>query len=195
MSPHTTIIAVSLSLLCSLGAGKESLPLADAIKAFNEKTAADPIGKDQPPLTEEEAIAAIRAWERPNSKSPVSDEMYEAFKKIAETRTLPPNASFETETRSEPVPGAFVFDIWSVRIRMFRPDRSSYGFELRKRFIRSRTLEEELAHVQKRLQQFLAEEREREEKQELMIGSWKIGHHLEMYIETLKARIAEQKAK
>ena len=199
MSPLTTAIALSLTLICPLNAGQQSrqqsLPLADAIKAFNEKAAEHPIGKDQPPLTEEEAIAAIRAWERPKSKDPVSDEMYEAFKKIAETRTLPPNASFETETGYQPR-GAFVFDIWSVRIRMFRPDRSSYGFELRNRIIRSRTLEEELDRVQKQLKQLLEKERERELKNEPEeIGGWKIKGHLEESIKLLKTRIAEQKAK
>lgn len=198
MFPLTTIVAVSLALMCQTVAGQtsrqESLPLANAIKAFNKKAAEDPIGKDQPPLTEEEAIAAIRAWEHTKSKWPMSDEMYEAFKKVAETRTLPPNASFYWETGYQPV-GAFVFDIWSVRIGMSRPDRSAYDIELRSRFIRSRTLEEELDQVQKKLQQFLEDERERDLKNEpLLVGGGHVKRHLEQIIESLKARIAKQKA-
>ena len=37
-----------------------STSLADAVKAFNERALEDPIGKEQPPLTEAEVIAAIR---------------------------------------------------------------------------------------------------------------------------------------
>ena len=103
MFPLTTIVAVSLALMCQTAASQESLPLADAIKAFNEKAAEHPIGKEQPPLTEEEAIAAIRAWEHAKSKWPMSDEQYKVFKNIAESRTLPPNASFYWETGYQPL--------------------------------------------------------------------------------------------
>jgi hypothetical protein len=192
MSPLTTIVAVSLALMWQTAADQpsrqESLTFADAIKTFNTKAAEHPIGKDQPPLTEEEAIAAIRAWEHTKSKWPMSDEMYEAFKKVAETRTLPPNASFYWETGYQPG-GAFVFDIWSVRLRMSRPDGSAYDIDLRSRYIRSRTLEEELAQVQKKLQQFFEEERERGLKNEpLLVGGGHVKRHLEESIESLKAR-------
>ena len=59
-----------------------AVPLADAIKAFNEKAANDYIGKNETPITEEEVIAAIRASERPNNPA-VSDNLYNAFKQIA----------------------------------------------------------------------------------------------------------------
>ena len=194
MVPLTAVIALSLTLVSSPGESprQDAVPLMDAIKSFNGKASVDPIGKDQQPLMEEEVIAAVRAWQR-SKDTPVLDEMYDAFKQIAENRMLPRNAEFEWETGYSPR-GPFVFDMWSVRIRMYRPDRSSYAFELRNRMIRSRTLHEELDHVQKKLQRFLAEERVREKKEEPAIGSWKVRDHLEKYIETLKTRIAEQKA-
>src|SRR5438067_2012034 len=72
-----------------------AVPLADAIKAFNEEAANHYIGKHETPLTEDEAIAAIRAAERPNNPA-VPDNLYNAFKQIAETRQLPPGAVLET---------------------------------------------------------------------------------------------------
>jgi hypothetical protein len=182
MFPLTTIVAVSLTLMCQTGAGQpspqKSPQLADAIKAFNENAAKDPIGKDQPPLTEEEVIAAIRDWERPKD-SPLSDEMYEVFKRIAETRTLPPTAEFEKLTGYDRG-GAFILDVWSVRIRMYRPDRSSYAVIIRERMIRSRTLEEELVLAEKRLQDTPP-----------LPGTYRLKER----VEDLKARIAKMKAK
>ena len=39
---------------------ENSIPLAEAIKKFNERAALDRIGREQPPLTEDEVVAAIR---------------------------------------------------------------------------------------------------------------------------------------
>jgi hypothetical protein len=92
------------------------------------------MGKDQPRLTEEEVIAAIRYEKRPPN-SVVSDELFASFKRIAETRTVPATAEFETLRGYENA--ATVFEVWSVRIRVYRPDRSSYAFIIRERMLRS----------------------------------------------------------
>ena len=182
MCRFITAIGLSFTFLGTSWAVQPSrhdpVPLAEAINAFNEKASKEPIGMDQSPLTEEEVPAAIRYWKRPKD-SPVSDQMYEAFKQIAETRMLPSNAEFESLTGYDPG-GAFVFDVWSVRIRMDRPDRSSYAFELRQRMIRSRTLEEELVLAEKTLQDTPP-----------LPGRYR----MEERVENLKARIAKMKAK
>jgi hypothetical protein len=182
MSPLSTVIAFTFTFLVAPSAlqtaSLETIPLADAMKAFNETAAKDPIGKDQSPLTEEEVIGAVRHLDR-TKDMPVTEEMFEAFKQIAETRELPPNAEFESLTGYDPG-GDFVFDVWSVRIRMYRPDRSSYAFIIRERMIRSRTIEEELVLAEKRLEDFPP-----------VPGKWRV----EKRVEDLKARIAKKKAK
>ena len=138
-------------LLAAITAGissadEESVLLADAIAAFNVEAATDPIGKSQPPLTEEEVITAILLWERPDD-SPVSNEMLATFQSIAKTGRLPARASFEKLTGYDRG-GNHVFDVWSVRIQIERPDKSSYSFVLRERAIANRTLEEELNRLE-----------------------------------------------
>jgi hypothetical protein len=191
MFSFTTIVAFSLTLMCQTGAGqpspKESPQLADAIKAFNEKAATDPIGKDQPPITEEEVMAAIRHSQRPEVDPPVTAELFAAFKQIATTHALPPNAEFEKLTGYDPG-GAYVFDVWSVRIRMSRPDGSSYAFGIREQMIRSRTLEAELVIAERKLRDIQPAAGEPS-----LPGIGPRG--LEERVKALKDRIAKQKAK
>lgn len=119
----------------------EQRSLVDAIEIFNVQTADDPIGSAQQPLNEAEVVAAIRFWSDP--EAPVSAEMLSSFKKIAETRKLPDNAVFEKLTGYD-LGGDYVFDVWSVRIRIQRPNKSSYAFIIRENVVASRTLQEEL---------------------------------------------------
>jgi hypothetical protein len=156
----------------------DPVPLIKAVNAFNAKASREPIGQDQSPLTEAEVLAAIRYWKRPK-ESPVSDELHDAFKRIAETRMLPANADFEFLTGYDPG-GAFVFDVWSVRIRMSRPDGSSYAFVIRERLVCSRTLEEELRLAEERVQ-----------KTPPLPGAYRVKER----VENLKARIAKTKVK
>lgn len=119
--------------------------LSEAVAAFNKKSLSDTIGAAQPPMTEEEVVAAILLYECPPNE-PVSDELLGSFKKIATSKTLPENASFESLNGYDRG-GSHIFDVWSVRIRMERADGSSYAFVLRERVVGSRTLEEELERL------------------------------------------------
>lgn len=58
-----------------------SIPLAEAIKAFNAKAAVNVIGKEQSPLTEDEVVAAIRARELPKDTE-LSDMIYRPLQQI-----------------------------------------------------------------------------------------------------------------
>ena len=121
--------------------------LSDAIKALNTKASHDPIGKDETPITEPEVIAAIRAAKRPED-SAVTDKLFDAFKKIAETKQLPPGAELEAVGGPWDPGGSFVYDVWWVRLRMPKEANGTYSFVIRERFIRSRTLQEELARLE-----------------------------------------------
>lgn len=163
-------------------------PLSTALRQFQETAARDPIGRDETPLTEDEIIAAIRRTTRPLVVPEVSPELFAAFQRIAATRQLPANAAFES-LNSYDLGGDYVYDVWSVRIRMTRPDGSSYAFILRERTVRSRTLAEELARL----------EGEQEEEISLNSGVVQpvgIGARAQReYIASLKARIAAQRAR
>ena len=75
---------------------ESSTALKDAVTTFNTKARQNHIGMNQPVLTEDEVIAAIRGWIR--KEHPVSDEIYDAFQKIAETGQLPKKAVLDYTT-------------------------------------------------------------------------------------------------
>jgi hypothetical protein len=136
------LFALAFHGSCPLGATEPgpdgSTSLADAVKSFNVTALQNTIGKEQPPLTEEEVIAAIRWSELDREQLPVSDEVYRAFRNIADTRRLPKGSEFEVLTGFEPNQ-KFVFEAWSVRIRMPK-ENGTYAFVIRERMVRSRRI-------------------------------------------------------
>ncbi len=182
----TAGVAVVISA-CDVQQAVAQHSLSTALRQFQETAARDPIGRHEAPLTEEEVIAAIRRTTRPMVVPEVSPELFAAFQQIAVLRSLPANAAFES-LNSYDLGGDYVFDVWSVRIRMTRPDGSSYAFILRERTLRSRTLVEELARLEG-------------EEEEIKLNSGAvqpvgIGARAQReYIESLKARIAAQRAR
>src|SRR5688500_5611643 len=66
-------------------------PLKAAVENFNQKARMNLIGKTQPPLTEDEVVAAIRGW-IPKHTPGVTDEVFDLFQEIAESRELPDGA-------------------------------------------------------------------------------------------------------
>ncbi len=155
-----------------------STPLADAVKAFNEKAAEDPIGKDQPPLTVDEVVAAIRAWNRLEVPE-FPDQVCDAFTQIAQTRSLPPGAAFESLNGWFPG-GDYHFDVWWVRVVVTNRDGRGFSFVIRERMIRSRTVDEELQRVSRLV---------RERGPERFPGSYR----LDEYFESLKKEAAASK--
>ena len=124
--------------------------LAAAIKAFNAKSAGDPIGKQQSPLTEEEVVAAIRLMDRKDH--PLAPEtILRSFERIAQTNKLPAGATFEALTSLDPGRD-FVFDTWYVRITLPREDGGSYSFPVRSRIVRSRPVAEVARDLEAQLQ-------------------------------------------
>jgi hypothetical protein len=117
-------IFLSLCLLgtaCGLEPASETpdvrMPLSQAVAAFNRAAADDPIGKDQPPLTEEAVVAAIRWSILDRKKLQVSDATFETLHEVTRTRELP--RRFELEKQRAYEPNDFVtFDVWSVRLRI-----------------------------------------------------------------------------
>ena len=70
-------------------------PLSTAVTAYNQKAAR--IGVREPPLTEEEVIAAIRGWNRTEYK--VDDQTYAFCQRIADSKSLPAQAKLDWTPR------------------------------------------------------------------------------------------------
>jgi hypothetical protein len=113
--------------------------LDDAVKAFNDSRQAQISGKNQPPLTEDEVVAAIRGWVREYAP-PATDEVYEAFQTIAETRVLPRVAKIQATSGWQGYRG-FHFDVWWIDLTI-PTDKLGYTFRIRSQTIGSRPLTE-----------------------------------------------------
>jgi hypothetical protein len=118
--------------------------LGDAVTRFNSRAAADPVGKGEPPLTEEEVIAAIRGW-IPAYTPPVDPEMLKRFERIAADGKLPPGADFSFTTRWTGYNG-YYFDVWWVDLTLRSPAGEvvgGYTYRIRDRKIRSGPMTEQ----------------------------------------------------
>lgn len=114
--------------------------LAKAIRTFNARAATQALGKTQPPLTQDEVIAAIRWINVDKSEHGVTEVEYAALLKIAETGQLPPGAALEVLTKYEPN-DTLVVSVWSVRLRMPHGEYGgTYAFPIREQRISSRLI-------------------------------------------------------
>jgi hypothetical protein len=127
-------LAVAVAAGDTSGAGGT---LADTVAAFNTEAARDAIGRHEPPLTEDEVVAALRGWIR--KRHPVSDDVYKLFQAIAETRQLPEGAEL-TFTTAWSGYNDLHFDVWWVDLSLSTGQGTGYTYRIRDRKIRSRPL-------------------------------------------------------
>ncbi len=59
--------------------------LSAAVASFNQQAANDPVGATQPPLTEDEVLAAIRAWNPSPIQVPADPKGVRIVKEISDT--------------------------------------------------------------------------------------------------------------
>lgn len=120
-----------------LNTSAQGMQLATAIKRFNSRYF-QANGVKQPPLTENEVVAAIIHQQTKRDEADVSDSLFEKFQEIARTRFLPEDVSFEVIPTfgSE---GAATYTIWSVRIKLFQDEAGkegwTYAFTIREQFV------------------------------------------------------------
>jgi hypothetical protein len=118
------------------------MPLPAAIRSFNERYLNDPIGKNQPLLSDFEVQGAIYSWINKRDELPVTDAELEELRKVAVTGRLPPKAELEVLTRFQPN-DELQFDAWSVRLRMPRGEGGgTYAYRIRDRWLRVKELKE-----------------------------------------------------
>jgi hypothetical protein len=111
--------------------------LADAIKEFNQRAQKDARGKDQPALTEDEVIAAIRGWIR--EQVPAPDEVYKVYQTIADIKKLPKSATLRFTTRWTGH-NNHEFDVWWIDLDIKTGANTGYTFRIRDRKLRCRPL-------------------------------------------------------
>jgi hypothetical protein len=128
------VVALWLAADSSPASGPE-VPLAQAVREFNESAKKNAVGKGQPPLTEDEVVAAIRGWIR--DRFPATDDVYGAFQKVAHTGALPPGAelSFTTGWRGF---NGFDFDVWWVDLTLPVGKGAGYTYRIRDQKLASR---------------------------------------------------------
>jgi len=112
-------------------------PLSSAIKSFNARNS-QANGLKQPPLTENEVVAAIIHQQPKRDEADVSDSLFEKFQQIASTRYLPEGASLVVIPNFV-VEGGSKYTIWSVRVKMLQDEVGkegwTYSFEIREQFV------------------------------------------------------------
>lgn len=155
MTRLATICVVALAAIVTASAfavqsnTTDPLSLKAAVEDFNQKTHTHPIGKSQPPLTEEEVIAAIRGW-IPENTPGVNDDIFGKFQEIAESRVLPMGADLSF------CPGwtgyrGYSFEVWWIDLSIKTGENAGFTFRIRDQKISSRKMTpEELAEMEKR---------------------------------------------
>ncbi len=121
----------------------DAIPLSAAIRQFNEAHMNDPVGKDQPPLTEQEVVAAVRWWKYRRNEAPVRNGDFLGFQRIADERSLPRGFEFEALSSFEPGDG-YSYVNWSVRIVVQRSSKpgGTFAFDIREQFISCRLIDD-----------------------------------------------------
>jgi hypothetical protein len=133
-------VATALALIACPAAGDEKgkmSMLADAVKEFNQRAQKDATGKDQPALTEDEVVAAIRGWIR--EQVPATDEVYKFYQTIADTKKLPEGAALRFTTKWSGF-NNHEFDVWWIDLDIKTGAGKGYTFRIRDRKLRCRPL-------------------------------------------------------
>jgi hypothetical protein len=145
-SPFLFLRVGSFAAMCATCSAEDVVPersFLSAIGRFNAEAMLNPVGKDQPPLTVDEMVAAIRGWVR--KEHAVPDDYYSAFQKSADTLTLPAGARLDFTTGWKNYNG-YDFVVWWVDLTFRDPssvhsdsaNTGSYTFRLRDRKVNCR---------------------------------------------------------
>lgn len=120
----------------------EPTALNHAVAQFNAQVnRVSEIGRTQPPLTVDEIVAAIRAWD--TKQNPIQPELHAIFEMITETRTLPPGSEIDVTTGWNPGRG-YRYTVWWVNLNVSAPNpdkedsRVGYAYRIRDRKLSSR---------------------------------------------------------
>ena len=128
----TLIVAVAIFVVVIV-AGREpyewytSIPLDETVAAFNSMANKHPVGKHEPPITEDEIVDAIES-QLPNLDA--SDQIQAIYKRIARTRRLPRGTQLSTVSSFVPSQGEN-YTVWWVNLVVMTGPQSGYGMRIR----------------------------------------------------------------
>jgi hypothetical protein len=124
--------AIAVVALLVWGGGKFynwyfSVPLGDAVAAFNTRAESDPVGKLEPRLTEDEIVVAIQS-QLPTLKA--GRQVKDIYQRIARTRRLPHAASLTS------IPGCTTesgqsYTVWWINLEVMTSKTTGYGLRIR----------------------------------------------------------------
>lgn len=121
------MLFASLAALCARWYFTEpTIPLSEALVRFNAFAAEHRVGKDEPPLTEAEVVAAIRSQLATLREGRVAN----TYSKIARTRRFPSNAEFVSMSGYQPSNGPSR-TVWWVNLDIRLSKTSGYGLRVR----------------------------------------------------------------
>lgn len=132
------LFAVAASTVYPVQVDTKSNSLKLAVDRFNAEARTHPVGKSQLPLTEDEVIAAIRGW-IPEKTPGVTDDVYNRFQGIAESRVLPEGARLSHCSSWRGYRG-FHFKVWWIDLSIKTSETGGYTFRIRDQKISSRKL-------------------------------------------------------
>ncbi|MHC4168207.1 MAG: hypothetical protein ACYSWQ_14720 [Planctomycetota bacterium] len=132
------LFAVAASSVYPAHVATKSNSLEVAVEGFNAEARTHPVGKSQLPLTEAEVIAAIRGW-IPKTTPGVTDDVYNRFQDIAESRVLPEGAHLSHCSAWTGYRG-FHFTVWWIDLNIKTSETAGYTFRIRDQKISSRKL-------------------------------------------------------
>ncbi len=132
------LFAVAASTVYPVHVASKSGSLEAAVEGFNAEACTHHVGKTQPPLTEAEVIAAIRGWV-PKTTPDITDEVYNRFQDIAESRVLPDGARLSHCSSWTGYRG-FRFKVWWIDLSIKTSETEMYTFRIRDQKISSRKL-------------------------------------------------------
>jgi hypothetical protein len=125
-----TLVAVSLVVgarVYDWYVAVPTMPLADAIEAFNSKYAEHLVGKYEPPLTEGEVVAAINGQ---MSSLPAGSKVKTIYANIARSKQIPVNATLVAIPGFQPSNGT-TYTVWWINLDVQTAKYSGYGLRIR----------------------------------------------------------------
>ena len=122
-------------------------PLVDAVSEFNHSAWRNGVGRDQPPLTEEEVIAAVSWIVEVDRRTPLADPPLTAdeiatLAVVVKSRALPAGWRLNAISHFQPDADS-IYERWSVRITMPRRGGNAtgtYSHPIRERFVARRLI-------------------------------------------------------
>jgi hypothetical protein len=104
-----------------------SMPLAEAVASFNARAGDDPVGKLEPPITEDEVVASIHS-QLPTLNA--TSQVKAIYNRIARIRRLPKGAALD------PIPGYATasgkhYTVWWINLNVMTSKNSGYGLRIR----------------------------------------------------------------